>query len=747
MDYKISGLILDRVKAKGYVPETTGDFFGSLELDEEFFGLFNETIKILSDNFDIFLTKKGKIVSPESLSLYKGMFMSTAKKCGFVAVEGDFPDDFFIAQGNTKGAVSGDSVLVKIMAADDSRKRREAVVEKIISRARNKFLGVVGVKNGEYHVLSKAYGGVLPVWLEKNSLHADDKSDVAELGDIAEVEITKYPGEYAIDPKRTKRSRRSGRRYISPVKTEERAYGRITRVFGPHDSIYANYELILAEHNIRTEFSRRTIAEAVAAADINSLENADLRNIPADRLDLRDKLIFSIDGEDAKDLDDAISLELDADDNYILGVHIADVSHYVKQNGRVDREAYERGTSVYFADKVVPMLPVSLSNGICSLNAGEDRLAMSVFVTIDHATGKPISSSFSKSIINSKIRGVYSEINHIFETAESNPKYKPVMKILPKFRRLAKLLKKRRLKRGSLELSSVESVFIMEYDELLGESYPTEIKPRVSGEAEGMIEEFMLCANEAVAEYLNSLDYPCVYRVHEKPLEEKINAFLDTAREMGVYTSKATKKGNVNQKSLQTILDNSRESNLFPVINALLLRSMAKAKYSADCLGHYGLACDKYLHFTSPIRRYPDLTVHRILKFALDHNLSAAKKQAVKDIALKSSECEVQSIYAERSIEDLYKCVYMRRHIGEEFDGIIRGVTYFGFFVILENTCEGLVRIEDVGDNFEFDPSRYELRSGSRRFTVGDKVRVKVVAANVESQNVDFELVRRINES
>lgn len=508
---------------------------------------------------------------------------------------------------------------------------------------------------------------------------------------------------------------------------------RITQVFGAADSRRANYEQILAANGIEAFFSEAVIEEAERTAE--------QRLSTEGRQDLREELILTIDGEDAKDLDDAVSL-VKTEDGWELGVHIADVSHYVRGGGEVDREAMRRGASVYFTDKVVPMLPKSLSNGACSLNSGEDKYAMTARIKLDRE-GRLKGASVTKSIIRSAVRGVYSEVNSLFadgEHSEFYPKYEHVYKMLSDMHELYKLRERIAVERGYIELESAEAKIILDSD---GE--PVEIVRRERGDAERLIEQFMLLANEAVALYMNTRGLPCVYRIHETPDDEKLEAFLLMCANYGLDAS-ALSAGCVSALAYSHILDQARDRGVADIISEGMLRSFMKAKYSDVRSAHFGLALEYYAHFTSPIRRYPDLSVHRILSIYLEQGEEKAKRYAsfARDSAFRSSENELRALNAERAISDLYRTIYMKKHEGEEFDARVISIQPFGFFCALENTCEGLVPVSTLRGFYHYSERMGTLASKENIISPGDTVRIRVKFADVARQKVEFEYLETL---
>ena len=457
-----------------------------------------------------------------------------------------------------------------------------------------------------------------------------------------------------------------------------------------------------------------------------------------EREDFREKCLFTIDGRDAKDLDDAVSLEKEGD-GWLLGVHIADVSHYVEKDSLLDEEAFRRGTSVYFADRVIPMLPEALSNGVCSLNPGEDKLAFSALLSFD-GDGVYRQCRLVKSVIRSQLRGVYDEVNDWFGGApsrETAAKYAPVGEMLTQMRRLAARLREAAEQRGTMDLMSSETQFILDEN-----GAPVSVFPRAMGEAEGMIEQFMIAANVAVAEWARWRQIPFIYRVHEQPDPEKLAELTAVATNLGFKT--AVRLDGASPASLRAVMEEARDTPYARLISDRLLRSMAKAAYSDNPLGHYGLALRDYCHFTSPIRRYPDLAIHRILADGLANTPKAAMAgrygDFVRAAADAASACEVRAMSAERDCEDCYKAEYMAGFLGSVFDGIVASVSDFGIFVELPNTVTGLIRLEALpGEGLRFDGTATIVdRAGRRLFTVGDRMAVQVAACDVSAGQVAF---------
>lgn len=601
--------------------------------------------------------------------------------------------EYFLSGRDLMGAIPGDTVLFR-------RKKgvsvegglTEATVVKILERSVCVLTGTV-VESGERLSLSPdSFGSRFP--LEIRTRGGDFKA-----GDKVKFSI---------------KSR--GERHSEHIADIVSVYG---------DSAKAKVCVLayLEEKNIPTVFPDdvKEAAEACAASALSPDEIAK-------RLDLRGLPIFTVDGEDTKDIDDAVNIER-TERGYKLGVHIADVSRYVTAGSPLDREAFKRGTSVYIADLVIPMLPKELSNGICSLNPNEDRLAFSCLMEIGEE-GALKSFKFRKSVIRSRVQGVYGEVNAILGGAELTEKYGQVAEQFPVMAELARILKKNRDERGAPALEAAESKIICGED---GEC--KEVKRRVSGVSEGIIEEFMLMANNAAARLAMEKGLPFVYRIHEPPTEEKITRLSGTLAALGVKAPvlKAT------AKSLSDAVEASRETDLFDVVNMAVLRSMMKAKYSGEPLGHFGLVTLEYTHFTSPIRRYPDLAVHRILSdYVAGKDVKKYEKSAY-EIALNSSLTELKAIGAERDCNCFYFAEYMSSRIGQEFDGVISGVTENSLFVMLPNTVEGRVSLPYGEFKLDGDVATVNGVTGER-YALGDKIGVKCVGARVPSGTVDFEI-------
>lgn len=708
MNKEIKESILKVISSELYSPLTPDELFELVMGDKDYLVKeFFKTLCEMEECFEIFISKKGKISLPEKGLFVRGAFSASSHgKFGFVISD---DGEFFVPPQFRCGVMNGDKVVAKRISPKSRYygKGNEVEIVAVSERAITEF-------TGEFEGFSskgKLFGEVRPDSDKLDFIATVTGSSVmAKAGDKVVCKITKYP-----------------------LFDGDRVCVKVTDCLGKHTSKEANYRAILREHSIPAYFDDVILKEA---------EDASSEPIKiGSRVDLRDKCIFTIDSESAKDLDDAISIER-TDTGFVLGVHIADVSYYVREGSLLDNEAMSRGTSVYFTDKVVPMLPSALSNGACSLNGGVDRYALSALITLD-AQGNIKNTYLCNSIINSKVRGVYSELNDIIEKRENSEfyaKYRHIVEDFDIMLELYDILKDRRERLGAMDLDSDEAQIILDES-----GHPIEIVKRERGESEKLIEQFMLCANRAVAEFLYKHNLPCVYRVHENPDPEKIRAFSIFASNLGVDTSSIRDVENITPLSLAKVLESAKELGKSEVVSGVLLRSLMKAKYLHEPKGHFGLATKLYCHFTSPIRRYPDLTVHRIVKKYLEGcvdktTISKLSKLSERS-AKQSSENELRALYAEREIDELHKAVYMGDFIGEEMDATISSVTSFGFFAKCDNLCEGLVPIASLGAPFYFDEASLTLSSGRRTFALGQRVRVRVVESDVVTRRVTFSLV------
>lgn len=629
-----------------------------------------------------------------------GKYEGTSRDFGFVS---DGSRRMFIYDNRSKGAMGGDRVEAREIRPALNGRAAEGEIVRILERGVTRVIGRTdGRGRGLVVIPDDATVGM--------EIEVLGKSMGAKPGDKVALRITRYP------------EGRAG------------AGGVIERVLGPADEFAPNYEALLLLHGIRTVYPQ----EAVDAAE--RMLSAGEMSDPGERRDLTDKVIFTIDGAGAKDFDDAISLETLSNGNLLLGVHIADVSHYVRPGSDIDGEAKARGTSVYFVDKVVPMLPFALSDDLCSLREDVPRLTMTCDIELTPA-GEPVGREIYRSIIRSRRRCVYEELNALLDGDNAfAEKYSEILPVLRQMLPLANALCARRIARGAMAFETIEPVVTL--DEA---GKPVSVTARVRGVTERLIEEFMLAANEAVAAHLTESKASCIYRIHEQPDPDRAGDVIATLHVLGI-DAKPDGEGRLPPEEYQRISKAVEGKPYEQLIMRLLVRSMMRARYSSENLGHYGLASPMYCHFTSPIRRYPDLLVHR----ALGYLQQGARKQlavmasAAPGEAEQATDCEQRATEAERDIEDMYRCLLMMEHIGEEFDGVISTVMSFGLFIELPSTIEGLVHITNLPDDYyEYDEVAKMLtgtRTG-RRYRLGQAVRVKLVAADYVSRRIDFELV------
>ena len=640
----------------------------------------------------------------------RGVFSSSKSGFGFVSADG-LERDIFIPEDKTMGAIDGDVVEI-VYHEYKSRfgeKKTEGRVKKIVEYGRKTVIGTLVSAGGYYSARKRG--------LPRLTVEADDgKFNIYPL-------VTDTMGAQVGDKVEVLLERNSGGCTTCAV----------VRSFGDAESREANYEAILAECDITVDFTSEELMEAEFFAQIPLNDEGRTRR--------EHEVIFTIDGEGAKDLDDAISLRR-LSDGWQLSVHIADVSYYVKERSHLDRAVMSRATSVYFTDKVVPMLPPSLSNGACSLNAGEEKYALSAIINLS-SDGEIKKTKIEKSIIKSRVRGVYSEVNAIFENRADKgllEKYKEVIPTLKKMHELYLVLKKKSEARGALELESNEAEILLD-----ASGVPTDILKRERGDAEKLIEQFMLTANEAVATLLLSQGIPCVYRVHENPPQDRLSEFVTFAQNLGFDTREISKEGAASSAFCK-LLNEARERGISTPVSYSLLRSMAKAKYSELPSTHFGLGIERYCHFTSPIRRLSDLATHRIIHRVL---FEGKKKENyigyARRAAAAATEGELRALAAERRIENLYKVIYMESFIGEKFDATVSSVTSFGIFAELDNTCEGLVPISMMPGMFVFDEKNLTVRSRDIVYRIGDRIRVRLEEADMIRGKLRFSVAEEVD--
>jgi len=640
--------------------------------------------------------------------IVEGIFDANERGFGFVSVIDEEMEDIFIPPASVNNAFNGDKVEVRITSKGSDGRSAEGIITKILERNTKVVIGRFEKNKSYGFVVSNNRKITQDVFIPK----ADFKG--AKDNDIVLAEITKWPSK--------------GRS----------AEGKITKILGKQGDPGVDVLSIMYDYNLSDTFPKAVIKEAKAIP--MTLDKEELKK----RVDLRDLTIVTIDGEDAKDLDDAISIEKLENGNFELGVHIADVSYYVKEGSELDQEAYKRGTSTYLVDRVIPMLPKELSNGICSLNAHEDRFAFTVMMTIDK-TGKIIDSEMFKSVINVNERMSYNNVTAILEGSKDKElkKYDYLKKDFKLMEELSGILRNRRHKRGSIDFDIPECKIILDEKGHIKDIVKYELTV-----SNNIIEDFMLAANETVAEKFYWLEAPFVYRVHEAPDSEKMEDFI---RLISTYGYKVKGLSKLKAKAFQEVLEKIKGAPEEKVISTLMLRSMQQARYNPENMGHFGLAAEYYCHFTSPIRRYPDLFIHRVMsemiengyRFKNDRRLKKLKRLA-NEAAIMSSDMERNAQNAERDSKDVKKVEYMTQFVGEEFDGVISSVTSFGFFVELPNTIEGLVRVESIQDDYYvYNEKTYSLigEHTKKMYKIGDQVRVKLVRADMEIKKIDFEVV------
>ena len=665
------------------------------ESKKELISALNELIA----NGEIVKNKKNRYALSSHFGCISGTFLSTSRGFAFVEPDEKKDDekDIYIPAGASCGAWHGDHVLVKLtnIRSFKGKKGQEGEVIKILNRATTEVIGSIRKQRKSFILVPNS--NKYPTMLIPKA-----HMSTAQVGDSVAAKIMFY-----------------GDRRVLPQAS-------VTEVFGKNGAMQASIAAILHENGIKVPFSNEVLSEARNFGDKippNSING---------RKDLRDKLIFTIDGDDAQDFDDAVSLDKLKNGNLLLGVHIADVSHYVTAGSELDNEAFYRGTSVYYPGHVVPMLPFELSAGLCSLRPNEDRLAFSVFMELQ-PNGKKVKSHFYKSVICSKARMTYHNVNLILnDNKELCEKYSFLVDNIKEMAILSGTLHKKRITRGALELDIPEPEILT--DET-GE--PVSLSYREREQAERMIEEFMLIANETVAEYMEHNNYPTVYRVHENPDPQKLRVFAQFARPFG-HKIDASKPNDTHQ--FQIVLDAVKNDPRQKALPTLLLRSLARARYCDENLGHYGLQAKYYLHFTSPIRRYPDLITHRMLTRALENDTFTANDiMAVENAASQSTTRELAADNAERTIDRLYIAAYMEQFLGEVFDAEISGVQSFGVFVTLQNSAEGLVRIETLSGYYEYDEEKMQLiGKNGVKLTMGTPMRVRLIRADRISGQIDF---------
>lgn len=681
-----------------YVPMKAKEIAMLLDIPKAKRSELMEVLDSLVADGTIGVSKKGKYMKPENVALV-GTFESTSRGFGFVVIP-DREDDIFVKANDTMNAFYHDKVKVVITTEKNGGKRAEG---KIVAIVEHEVKEVVGTfqKN-------RTYGFVIP--------------------DNAKINCDIFiPQEFMNGAVEGSKVVASISDYGSQSKNPQ---GKVTEVLGHIDDPGVDIMSIIKAYDLPVEFP-----ESVKKA-LNDIPDVVSEKDKAGRVDLRNVQMVTIDGEDAKDLDDAVSISKEGP-VYHLGVHIADVSHYVTEGSALDKEALKRGTSVYLVDRVIPMIPHKLSNGICSLNQGEDRLALSCLMDIDEK-GNIVGHRICETVINVDRRMSYTSVKKILVDNDTNEimKYKELVPMFHMMEEAAELLRKKRFARGSVDFDFPESKIILDEN-----GHPTDIKPYDRNVATKLIEDFMLAANETVAEDYFWQEVPFLYRTHENPDPEKILKLSTFINNFG-YSMHITDE--IHPKELQKLLEKIAGSDEENLISRLTLRSMKKAKYTAECIGHFGLAAKYYCHFTSPIRRYPDLQIHRIIKECIHGGMSEKRKlhydKILPDVAEQASATERRADEAERDTDKLKMVQYMSAHIGEYFDGVISGVTNWGIYVELPNTIEGMVSVNNMRGYYVFDENHYEMfnETTHQTYKLGQKVRVVVVDTNAISRTIDF---------
>ncbi len=663
-----------------------------------------DNLRILEEGYTVYRSNKDKYMLFENSHLLKGRLSVNKKGFGFVIVDGR-DEDIYIDAKNMNGALNNDLVVVEELKGQNGKKTEGRVV-KVLKKENNLIVGEYKIIDGNPHFIPDDKKLKMEIILDNKDL--DDLVD----GHKIQVSIVKEMGKY---------------KYL----------GEVVKIIGHKNDPGVDILSIIYDHGINDTFTDEVMEE------VNALPSEVLDSDRKGRKDLTDMTIFTIDGDDTKDIDDAISISKKGE-NYILGVHIADVSYYVKEGTALYKEAYSRGTSVYLVDRVVPMLPHKLSNGICSLNPNVDRLAISCIMEIT-PNGKIVSHDIFESVIRSRIQMTYKKVNKILNDEETPEGYEPFKDDLKLMWELAKILRKEKLARGYLDFDVDEPKILVDEN-----CKPYDVVLRECGKGENMIEDFMIAANETVAEHVFYMGLPFVYRVHEVPDNEKVEEFLNSISMLGYHV--VGDRNFVYPKSMKKILDQLRDKEGFEILSTLLLRCMKKAVYKPENLGHYGLASKCYTHFTSPIRRFPDTTVHNLLrKYIFNepndkelNRLIEYWEENLPALCDHASEKERDSIDCERDVESMKMAEYMESHIGEEYDGTISSVMNFGLFVQLDNMIEGLVHISEIkGDYYTFDETTHTLRGEKKgkMYKLGQKVRVVVTNASKENSTIDFNLV------
>lgn len=695
--------ILAYMESEGYVPIKRRDMRAMLSVPQEDREKFESLINELIAEGRVFETKKGKLASPKDLQMATGTFIGHARGFGFVTPDAG-GEDIFIPASETMGAMQKDRVLYKVLHKAEKGKKADGVIVRILERGQQRIVGT-------FEAGSKGYGFVVAddKKIAKDIFISRENTKGAVTGHKVVVEITDY-GEDRRNPE-----------------------GKVIEILGHINDPGVDILSVIRRYELAVEFPEEVYAEIEHLG--TEVAEADKKG----REDLRDLLTITIDGADAKDLDDAVSLKRLGNGNFELGVHIADVSHYVRENTALDKEAYARGTSVYLVDRVIPMLPHKLSNGICSLNPHVDRLALSCLMEVN-GRGEVVSHRILESIINSDYRMTYTAVREILEdgTPALLEQYAEILPMLEDMEELRQILGEKRRKRGSVNFDLPESKIILDEN-----GKPIDIKPYEKSIATNMIEEFMLVCNETIAENSFWQEMPFMYRSHQEPDEDKLEKMEQFLRGFGYYLRK--KDGEIHPRELQKVLQKAEETDEERIITRMVLRSMMQARYTAENGGHFGLAAKYYCHFTSPIRRYPDLEIHRMIKKMLhgelDEKASAYYRRKMPDWAKHCSKQERVAEDAERDTDALKKVEFMEDKVGQIYEGIISGVTNWGIYVELPNTIEGMVALSQMDDDYyEFDEKKMLVfgKRTKKSYRLGDKVVVSMAKVDRMMGTIDF---------
>ncbi len=662
----------------------------------------SEALVELESDGEIYRSNKGKYMLFSDSNLRKGTLSVNKKGYGFVIVTSE--EDIFIPMDNINGALDGDIVVVEITDSKEDG-RREGRIVRVLKRNLSTVVGEFYSKKGNGHLI-----------LDDKKLKLD-------------VEIPKKKTMGAVD----------GHKVVVQIEkiNKNKCEGRVIKILGHKNDPGVDIISVVEKYQIKYEFDKEVIDE------LDSIPQEISEIDKKGRRDLTNEVIFTIDGDDTKDIDDAISVEKLSNGNYKLGVHIADVSYYVKEGSPLDLEAMERGTSVYLVNSVIPMIPHKLSNGICSLNPQVERLAISCVMEIDNK-GKTVDYEIFESVIKSRIQMTYKKVNKVLKGEETPEGYEPYVNHLKLMKELADIIRKNKNERGYIDFDTDEAKVLVDEN-----GVPYDVVLRDKGPGESLIEDFMIQANECVASHIFYMDLPFIYRVHEYPKEDKIKSFLSFVSSLGYIVPSDIK--DLSPKSMQKLLYFLKDKKEYKVLSSLLLRDMQKAIYLPQNLGHYGLASKCYTHFTSPIRRYPDTTVHRLLRTYLfenkvDNSTLKHWEEKLVYVADHSSEKERSSVDCEREVDDMKMAEYMEQHIGETYKGMISSVTSFGMFVQLDNLIEGLVRITDLDGYYTFQEDSQMLidEDTHKMYRLGDSVVVKVIKASKEERTIDFQIVKKL---